>query len=369
MAIAVSVGFEDGGPVVCHRAGPADAAQLRATGERLRRAGHAGVVVVRRSQPWEDGWELVTAHAGHGLTPTRVADARRLAAIAGGVAATLADLHDRGIVHGRLRPDRVLVGAAGAVVLCGFGPGPGGAEPADDVAAVGALVEVIADGLEAERGAGPDELRDLRSLARVAQSEPPTRRPSARRLSAELDAVAAVAVGAGAGGARRRTLVAAGAGVLLTLVLFGRAAAGGGPAPAERPVTATSTAPAPEARCVARAGVPVRAAACGHDVVVDAGAVVVDGRRTVVGAAGDVLAVADWGCAGEPRPAVLRPTTGELLVFSTPDVTGARHVERATRVPGGRRLTTVADARGCPGVLVELADGTAVAPDADPAEG
>jgi hypothetical protein len=111
---------------------------------------------------------------------------------------------------------------------------------------------------------------------------------------------------------------------------------------------------------VAWTGLPLDAADCGHDVEVEVGAVVVDGERSAVGVAGDVVAVADWGCAGAPRPAVLRPSTGEVLVFSGPGAGGARHVEAAQRVPGARALTAVDDATACPQIVVELADGVTV---------
>lgn len=40
-----------------------------------------------------------------------------------------------------------------------------------------------------------------------------------------------------------------------------------------------------------------------------------DGHRWQVGSPGDVVAIGDWNCDGEPTPAVLRPADARLYVF------------------------------------------------------
>ena len=57
----------------------------------------------------------------------------------------------------------------------------------------------------------------------------------------------------------------------------------------------------------------------------------VDGQRYVVGVDGDMVAVADWDCAGELRAAVLRPTTGEVRVFAPFTADRRLSVARAER--------------------------------------
>jgi tRNA A-37 threonylcarbamoyl transferase component Bud32 len=101
--------------------GPA-ADRLRREADVLRLAAHSGVVELVESLDLpQGGARLSTAYVG-GRT---LADARppTPAAFAATLAATLAELHDRGIVHGRLRPEHVLVGPDGAPVVCGWGAG------------------------------------------------------------------------------------------------------------------------------------------------------------------------------------------------------------------------------------------------------
>jgi len=41
-----------------------------------------------------------------------------------------------------------------------------------------------------------------------------------------------------------------------------------------------------------------------------------NGRRYALGQSGDIAVSGDWNCDGQPTPAVLRPSTGEVAVFS-----------------------------------------------------
>ncbi len=41
------------------------------------------------------------------------------------------------------------------------------------------------------------------------------------------------------------------------------------------------------------------------------------GRRYAIGASGDIVLTGDWDCAGEPTPAIVRPTSGAVVVFDT----------------------------------------------------
>jgi hypothetical protein len=67
----------------------------------------------------------------------------------------------------------------------------------------------------------------------------------------------------------------------------------------------------------------------------------------VAGRAGDLVLVGDWGCEGAARPAVLRPSTGEVLVYGPAEDAGALLVARAERVEGAIDLVAHADAEGC----------------------
>ena len=102
------------------------------------------------------------------------------------VATTLADLHDRGIVHGRLSPDHV-VGGAGGATLCGFSAAVasvtgGRVEPGIDV---GAFAELVAGTLTAE---DDRSRRARRSAGGLSGPSPVT---NLRAVAAELAGLAA----------------------------------------------------------------------------------------------------------------------------------------------------------------------------------
>ena len=192
-------------PVVVKRASGRAGERLRREGERLERASHPGVVPLVQHGATDDGWELCTRHAGRPASACGPLTVAQVASLAAGVASTLADLHDLGIVHGRLDASHVLVGDHGRPVLCGFGDGEPPARPADDVAALGALLDRWLGTDDAgepiperrwwgrRRWDGWDR-RALLLLADQAVADPPTCRPTARRLAAAIaDAVPDVA--------------------------------------------------------------------------------------------------------------------------------------------------------------------------------
>lgn len=68
-----------------------------------------------------DAATLHTVFAGsHSLATVGPLDPGRVAVIVAGLAATLADLHALGIVHGRIEPSHVVLGPGGRPLLCGF---------------------------------------------------------------------------------------------------------------------------------------------------------------------------------------------------------------------------------------------------------
>ncbi|MGQ0521454.1 MAG: hypothetical protein ACT4PX_09940 [Actinomycetota bacterium] len=119
----------------------AEAAALAAAG------GHPGVVEAAGLAGGVLRTHLVDGSSAAELGPL---DPDEVAGLAGAVAATLADLHDAGVVHGGLDASHVLVAPEGRVVLCSLGRG---GHPADDVAALGRLVEGLLAG-GGSRGAG-----------------------------------------------------------------------------------------------------------------------------------------------------------------------------------------------------------------------
>jgi hypothetical protein len=368
VASTVSLGVEGGVPVVRQRADAADADRLRRTAAQLERAAHPGVVRIVSSGPVGrgpagDGWELVTEHGGLALGSARLGSVEAVARLGSAVATTLADLHERGVVHGRLDATRILLGPNSRPVLCGLRPADagGGAGPttADDVAALGAVLTALLGSIEPAGGVERARRDALSAVLDRASAEPATRRPSARRLAGELAVPDARSVTNRPARARPAVVACAALAVVVVALVLARrpaaptaasaASAATTGAPAARPTTTPTT----EARtCVARSGHALAPASCAHEVVVDGPVIVVDGQRYVVGLEGDEVAVGDWDCDGDLRAAVLRPSTGEVRVFApfTPDRTLA--VATAERVAGARSLE-VRTVDGCPtlGVL------------------
>jgi hypothetical protein len=188
MSMQVTVTLDGDSLVAVKRATSDSVERLRAEAFRLRRAGHPGVVAVVGQGPVPGGEELRLRYAGEPLDGWQGTLAE-VAGLGAAVAATLADLHDLGLVHGRVDTSHVLVGPDGRPRLCGLSD-PGAATAADDVLAVGQLVEALAERVaEARRGPFGRPGADRRALARVAAraTDPePSRRPSARTLSTSM---------------------------------------------------------------------------------------------------------------------------------------------------------------------------------------
>src|SRR3546814_2102142 len=72
-----------------------------------------GVIRVLSSQGDDQRWELRTEHAGRSLEVAGPLEPAVLAAVMASVSSTVADLHDLGIVHGRLGPSHILIGPNG----------------------------------------------------------------------------------------------------------------------------------------------------------------------------------------------------------------------------------------------------------------
>ena len=357
--------------VVVKEAAPGGAAdRLRREAEMLRQASHPGVVELVDIDELDGGAvALTTAFVAGGtlrdsagrLEPVAVAR------VVAGLASTLADLHGRGIVHGRLSADHVLLASTcGAPVLCGLaearmvdGHAAAELDATDDTEALAALVgtltspgsgpltDTLRQAVErwhASAGATRPTLRSLEvSLAGLVPGEAPVagtgtttgrslppRRPPARRRpsglrSVGLAGVVAVAVGIGAA-------VAA-------------ATAGGGPPsaatvdapiPAAVPYGSTSTSspatmstvppthtteaplrvfPRPECSPADPPAADVDGDGCADPLEVSHGVVAAAGTRWQVGAPDDLVVIGDWDCDGLATPAVVRPSSGHIWTF------------------------------------------------------
>ena len=193
--ITVELG-DDGRPVVVKTADHDEAdLWLSREAERLARARHPGVIeIVDRANR-----RLVLAWAGHHTLDTLSPTPEVAVTLVANLAATLCDLHALGIVHGRLTPGHVVVDDRGRPRLCGLrgaGPGPIEPGPAEDVAALGRLIDLLL-GTEAELEPIPEhrwgrkrwsgaQRRALLTLADQASDPDPARRPTARALAAAV---------------------------------------------------------------------------------------------------------------------------------------------------------------------------------------
>jgi hypothetical protein len=394
MTMVTEVESDGGRAVVVKRGSAAEAEALRLEGERLRRASHPGVVPVVASGPVGAGWELRTVHGGRPVSILGHPTVVQTAAVIAAAASTLADLHDLGIVHGRVDSSHVLLGEHGRPVLCGFGPGTESARPSDDVAALGALLSHLL-GADSELEPIPDrrwrsrrsgsgwDRRALLLLADHACAEPATRRPTARRLATAItDAipeVARVASPASPWPERsetdevdpierlrsssvvddppppRRPIALVSTVLGLGLLAAAAMRSGGGAAPDEA-VPLADVAPTVStldtSTTLTTEPVIVHTAAPVPDSIL-----AIDGRRYRVGQAGDEVLVDDWDCDGIPTPALLRPGTDEVYVFPRWADQVALSIQPLLVVPEAESLVSEPSPSGCPSLAVRTAGG------------
>lgn len=394
---------EDGHLAVTKRAaaGP-EGERLRREAEILRRAAHPGVVELLGELAGDDSVTTHTAFVGGGTLAEHLGtlDVEQGARVVATLAATLADLHERGIAHRRVTPDHVLVTDDEHVRLCGFAEAmltgdatPCGADvTAIDVEAVAILARDVAEG-------SPVDASSLHAVAGRVLGVDPTARPSMRTLAQALASVAG-----GTGDARpavaqgrlllptrhspRRHLprlprtrngltalvVTAVVVASVTAVLAATVTSSGRPSP---PVAA-ATPPPPAAdpfsttTTPARAPVPVPTSA-GHQrgvrvwppdsqpdsevFEVEAGIVSSSGRRWQVASADDLVAVGDWDCDGLATPALVRHSTGRIWVYDEwAEGSEAALVEAAAAVPDATAANAV-EADGCDTLEVTDAGG------------
>jgi hypothetical protein len=416
MSARVTVAVDEGGAVAVKTAStPDEIAELAVEAERLRQASHPGVVVLLDHRRTPTGAELRTRFGGEPLDRWH-GSLVRLAGLVAAVAADLGDLHDIGVVHGRLDGSHVLVGSNGRPRLCGFSPPPAEAVAADDVAALARLVDELAGRTAASERRGSvlwrrGPVADQRALAQIvarATDPVPSRRPRARNLA---NAVLAAIPGAELpppesppprlDDPRFDAVFGDQTDATVDEVFDDRPwSSGPSDTTLERPDPAASRPielPAATRRSlprvalttgvvgaaivvasavVLRAGpVPTGAsagagdeitgttlvtAALPPDVRIDGGVVEVDGERWAVGEPGDIVALGDWNCDGNDTPAAYRPATGDVFVFSG-WAAGDRPVTVApvAQVAGGRGLDAGRSDQpgGCDVPVVELPSG------------
>lgn len=170
---------------------PASIQRLLTQARTLDAARHPGVVELLDTEVSTDSITLTIAWAGsRRLSDIPSLDPAEIAGLTAAIAGIIADLHDIGVVHGRIDASHVVIDGNGAPVLCGFGD-PAASSSADDVAAIGEMVHELL-----ERSARPRPVFSLRHrrgsagtggllhLIGAATDPDPRRRPTARTLAA-----------------------------------------------------------------------------------------------------------------------------------------------------------------------------------------
>jgi hypothetical protein len=129
-------------------------------------------------------------------------------------------------------------------------------------------------------------------------------------------------------------------------------------APPDAAATRTRPAPCPPAPPAPAADVD--GDGCAEHVAVAGGTVTAGSARWSLGAPGDVVAVGDWDCRGGATPALLRPTTGDVFVFTSWAGRGRPvTVTPDRRVPGAVGLHAEKAGDGCDLLRVDMPAGPA----------
>lgn len=207
MSARVRIREDDDGRLVAVKvpARPGDDERLVHEARLLAAAAHPGVVQLVSLGEREGQLELVTRWAGNrSLDQIAPLPPPAAGSVVAAVATIVADLHDLGLVHGRIEPSHVVLDDRGRPVLCGFAEaGPVGERhegcehrrAADDVLGLGqllatALGPVAVDELVPQRRFGHRRSqhlhRDLLLVADRATVDDPSSRPTARAVAAAI---------------------------------------------------------------------------------------------------------------------------------------------------------------------------------------
>jgi hypothetical protein len=332
---------------------PEDPARLTLTAALMRAAPGIAVDVL----DVDEGPPLVVTLSYAGRVPSAPMPGTAAAALGAKVAVAVSDLATLGITHGAIELDHILVDAAGAVRLCGFGecgPGDGTADVralgdvldalvhADDRSDAAVAVRAIAArtrGAEAPTAAAiAASLATIGAPPRVDAPPSPARRSSGRRLRRRLDRSHLVT-------AATVALLALAATVVLAWPEGARAAR---PPVAIDTTTSTSTPASPTTTT---------------STLLDARRVWPSTPLTVEGAGatwrlgdeGDTVVVGAWGCRPVATPALVRVDGTVWILHEWIDDQPASYV---TTIEGGVVDVRVEQTRGCDDLVVTTTTGT-----------
>ncbi len=359
---AVTVSRSEDRLIAIKQVPPERAAAIEREAGLLRRLDHPGVVrFIDVVETPDGGRALHTEFVNSDTWATRpLTDPAERAAGVAALAAVVADLHQSGVAHLQLTPPHVLHGADDRPVLCGLTLAAE-ATPENRQTDLTALAELCHDPAMG-RGVLTGRLSSLADAARAGTL-------SARELATRLDLLTArrpagsgpvrVAGGGRLTGLRRRlrpkSLIRAGAfgaAVVAAFVLGTRSQeltpppdtlaaapheapnsapeADQGPAAEPDPIDATNQTSEPSpidgtgptanpilSDGMNRVAEPSPIGQTDPGVSVSEAAAVIEhgGRRYAVGATGDFVETGDWDCDGRITAAIVRPSTGGIVLF------------------------------------------------------
>ena len=354
---------------------PAERAdEIEREAELLRRLDHPGLVrFVDIVETADGGRALHTEFVNSDTWATRpLTDPAERAAGMASLAAVVADLHQLGVAHLQLTPPHILHGADDRPVLCGLTWAAEATPEAQqtDLAALGELCHDSSLG----RGALAGKLASLADAARAGML---SARELTRRLDllsakkpTRSDPTRVVGGGRMASLRRRfrpKSLITAGAFAVAVVVAFALGSRSGPPTPlpeapaaippegqtvtadagpsqgieltpfddpnlANEPAPTGQAAPTDESKVFdgteqagAQSPIDYTGHAAGSNATDEAGiavsmqeaAAVLEhgGRRYAVGAVGDFVETGDWDCDGRVTAAIVRPSTGGVVLF------------------------------------------------------
>ena len=366
---AVTVSRSEGGLIAIKQVPAERAADIQREADLLRRLDHPGLVrFVDLVETADGGRALHTEFVNSDTWASRpLADPAERASGMAALAAVVADLHQLGVAHLRLTPPHVLHGENDLPVLCGL-TSAAEATPENRHTDLAALADLCHDPALG-RGALSGKLYSLADAAREGTL-------SARELARRLDTIAtkrptrAAPVRVAGGGVlesikrrcRPMPLLRAGAVVVAVLAAFVIGSRSGDPepppgaaAPAQDealdevagasqnlldeydPVNGTS--PVAEAELISKRDPTAQPEPVSErdliaeadpvampDPITEPGRIAVSvqeaaaviehgGRRYAIGATGDFVEVGDWDCDGQATAAIVRPSTGGVVLF------------------------------------------------------
>ncbi len=293
----------------------------------VERLAHPGVVrFIELVDTDEGGKALHTEFVSSDTWATRpITDPAKRAKAMAALAGIVADLHDRGVAHRRLVASHVLHGDEDDPVLCSFSRAADADEVNKHVDLIG-LAELCHD-TSLPRGAIESKLEALAESARSGEI-------SARDLKRQLDAIQANRSSRTerrpnnrppplpkAPRRKPRLLLVAPAavGVLAVVLAVGwwlgrdHLPTDGNPESNQTAVSQSTSTPGlgDQQSGGASNHQPAQGATSSGTVVEH------NGNVYSIGGSGDRVVVGDWNCDSQPTPALLRPSTGEVVIFES----------------------------------------------------